>query len=83
MLEFMECDTCRAKVGSPVLCAGCVNNRRLINNIQGRYGDIAFIRGKLTNDFPELAYCGAAYTIKMLDDDLNRVLSLMDKSPRL
>lgn len=26
-LDFMECDTCRAKPGTPVLCAGCLHNR--------------------------------------------------------
>lgn len=26
-LEFMECDTCRAKPGSPLLCRGCIHNR--------------------------------------------------------
>jgi hypothetical protein len=26
-LEFMECDTCRAKLGSPTLCQGCLSNR--------------------------------------------------------
>ncbi len=25
--EFMECDTCRAKAGSPYLCSGCLHNR--------------------------------------------------------
>ncbi len=28
--EFMECDTCRAKPGSPTLCRGCLNNRQVI-----------------------------------------------------
>jgi hypothetical protein len=27
---FMECDTCRAKSGSPTLCRGCLWNRQLI-----------------------------------------------------
>ena len=25
--EFMECDTCRAKPGTPILCRGCLHNR--------------------------------------------------------
>lgn len=29
-LEFMECDTCRAKPGSPPLCRGCLHNRNVI-----------------------------------------------------
>lgn len=28
--EFVECETCRAKPGSPVLCAGCIKNRDTI-----------------------------------------------------
>ena len=31
--RFMECDTCRAKPGAPLLCAGCLHNRTLINNL--------------------------------------------------
>jgi hypothetical protein len=31
--EFMECDTCRAKPGSPTLCKGCLHNRELINRL--------------------------------------------------
>lgn len=27
----MECSTCAAKPGSPVLCAACLNNRELIS----------------------------------------------------
>ena len=33
-LEFMECDTCRAKPGCPVLCHGCLHNRAAINNLR-------------------------------------------------
>jgi hypothetical protein len=28
--EFMECDTCLAKPGTPLLCAGCLHNREAI-----------------------------------------------------
>ena len=31
--QFVECDTCRAKPGSPTLCAGCLNNRRVIESL--------------------------------------------------
>ena len=33
-LEFMECDTCRAKAGSPYLCSGCLHNRDVIQALQ-------------------------------------------------
>jgi len=28
--EFVECDSCAAKPGSPTLCAGCLANRYVI-----------------------------------------------------
>jgi len=28
--SFVECDTCRAKPGSPTLCYGCLHNREII-----------------------------------------------------
>lgn len=28
--DFLECETCNAKPGSPPLCRPCLNNRRLI-----------------------------------------------------
>jgi hypothetical protein len=31
--QFMECDACRAKAGSPTLCAGCLHNRRVIGQL--------------------------------------------------
>lgn len=33
-LEFRECDACKAKPGSPVLCDGCLYNRRVIGRLQ-------------------------------------------------
>lgn len=37
--EFMECDTCRAKPGSPQLCRGCLNNRSLIESLESKLND--------------------------------------------
>jgi len=31
---FEECDTCRKKPGSPTLCSGCLNNRKVITDQQ-------------------------------------------------
>jgi len=31
--EFVECDTCRKKEGSPILCEGCLKNRQIISNL--------------------------------------------------
>jgi hypothetical protein len=32
---FIECDSCRAKPGTPVLCAGCLHNRAVIERLHG------------------------------------------------
>ena len=32
--DFMECDSCRAKPGSPILCRGCLHNRDVIYTLQ-------------------------------------------------
>lgn len=34
--EFVECDTCRAKPGSPFLCRGCLHNRDAIAATEAR-----------------------------------------------
>lgn len=33
-LDFQECDTCRAKPGSPTLCRGCLHNRAVISEFR-------------------------------------------------
>ena len=33
-IEFQECDTCKAKPGSPILCNGCVKNRQVISSAE-------------------------------------------------
>ncbi len=37
--QFTECDTCRAKLGSPILCSGCLANRAAIEAIKPRAAD--------------------------------------------
>ena len=32
--DFMECDACRAKPGTPDLCSGCLYNRELVRNLK-------------------------------------------------
>lgn len=32
--EFMACDSCRAKPGSPTLCVGCLHNRQAIEDMR-------------------------------------------------
>jgi hypothetical protein len=35
---FVECDSCRAKSGSPDLCSGCLSNRHLISQLKDIIG---------------------------------------------
>jgi len=35
--EFMECDICRQKPGSPYLCIGCLHNRKVINRLTKKH----------------------------------------------
>lgn len=32
-LEFMECESCSQKPGSPTLCPSCLHNRRAIDKL--------------------------------------------------
>lgn len=41
MSKFMECDTCRAKPGSPPLCVGCLHNRTVIEESENLLSRIA------------------------------------------
>ncbi len=34
--EFIECDACREKPGSPILCNSCLNNRAAIGSLKRR-----------------------------------------------
>ena len=38
--EFKECDTCRKKSGTPVLCSGCIQNRGVILSLQRELADL-------------------------------------------
>jgi hypothetical protein len=34
LTQFVECDACRAKPGTPALCAGCLHNRTAIAHLR-------------------------------------------------
>jgi len=44
--EFKECDACRAKPGSPVLCEACLHNRGMVHDLKERL-DAAIRRERL------------------------------------
>jgi hypothetical protein len=46
---FMQCDTCRAKPGTPYLCSGCLSNRKAIDALKRK---LAAVREKIMNRFP-------------------------------
>ena len=37
---FIECDTCHKKLGSPVLCDGCLSNRDLIEALKKQIAEL-------------------------------------------
>lgn len=39
--QFVECDTCRAKPGTPELCQGCLHNRGAISRLRATHPDVA------------------------------------------
>ena len=47
-MEFQECETCRAKSGSPELCGSCLNNRAVIDEqrktIKSLSADLGLVR---------------------------------------
>lgn len=36
--DFVECEACRSKPGTPVLCDGCLHNRKLIGDLKSELG---------------------------------------------
>lgn len=57
--EFVECDTCRAKPGSPYLCEACLirrTNHSLRGNVKELEGELKTLRAEvktLRNDMRE------------------------------
>ena len=45
---FTECDTCRAKPGTPYLCSGCLKNRYLISELRKEVETRAACRDEIT-----------------------------------
>lgn len=41
MADFVECDACRAKPGSPQLCTGCLANRATITAMRAKLSKLA------------------------------------------
>lgn len=43
--KFMECESCKAKLGSPILCTSCLNNQSAIYSLKRRHKVWAKQRG--------------------------------------
>ena len=56
MNDFVECDTCGAKSGTPKLCEGCLANRNLIEKLTNALSAAPEAR----NDLPALPLAEAA-----------------------
>lgn len=50
-LDFMECDSCRAKPGTPPLCRGCFHNRELISSLKRAFR--VYQDSQLMRSYPE------------------------------
>jgi len=67
--KFVECDTCRAKPGSPVLCNSCLSNRALIEKLRDEAGKPQPKRV----DYPVVQY----FNYYLHDDDIGELISYM------
>lgn len=72
--EFMECDTCRAKSGSPYLCQGCLHNRAIIELYEGTLEEILSPK-RDTNEGPT-----NAEPSRCTDENITSIPSLSDTS---
>ena len=68
-LMFMECDTCRAKSGSPILCSGCLHNREIIERLHEFYLNVANLT--VSHDVENGKAC-------VYSDKLSKVLKKVD-----
>lgn len=46
-IAFKECDTCRAKPGTPILCEGCLHNREALYRAQERMAELLSLHTEL------------------------------------
>ncbi len=51
--EIMECDPCRKKPGSPILCTSCLHNRELVIELKRKNNKAAQILSMI-QDMTEL-----------------------------
>jgi len=58
-MQFVECDTCNAKPGSPQLCVGCLQNRKTIEILRKKsyYDDWQESKRQLEKLLDMLAKC--------------------------
>ena len=70
--DFVECETCRAKPGSPILCDSCLHNRALISALKSsikpnRRIVCAAIRNKMGS-----IICGVRHYDNIMHDNLGQ-----------
>jgi hypothetical protein len=61
--EFVECDTCRAKPGSPRLCSGCLANRQAISSLRSLLGAEEILEALASDRLVELRNYGDKWAI--------------------
>ena len=63
-MKFVECDTCRAKPGTPALCSGCLANREAIDKLQNA-----------TQSFFNIAMCYVKFDVAVkMKERLDKVM---------
>lgn len=70
-MNFIECDTCRVKPGSPALCSSCYNNRRVIDDLTSKHKTFVkflenmklLLSGTFTANIPKDSTAGSIFVI--------------------
>lgn len=50
-MSFTECDTCRAKAGTPTLCGGCMANRTQIEGLEAELAETKRAKARLEGEY--------------------------------
>ncbi len=71
--EFVECDSCRAKPGTPVLCNGCLRNRATIEALKPS-APVVYMPARIRNtDWTSLGRETYNRLVQKYHDDLNGI----------
>jgi len=69
---FVECDACRAKPGTPLLCAGCAYNRSVLSGLFDHRVRLAAVLGTCRDALWETLIAAAEKRIEVLEEACRR-----------